>query len=215
MALPGSLGVHNPPSGIPTHTKAIYLHTYVRTYTHIHIHTHVQTYVHTYWREAPGGRRKVPGTYITWILVGYIHMYIHIQVPPWHHRCGGVGSFGTRGPRHLAKTLSARQARTCFYIVPICVVSEQNLSSANPETGIGATRAPNDRAVHQCFHKFRRCHLRAKVGWGANLTYIHACIHTYIHTYTHTHTYMLTYIHTYVHTYIHTCEARAPPVANI
>ena len=76
MALPGSLGVHNPPSGIPTHTKAIYLHTYVRTYTHIHIHTYVQTYVHTYWREAPGGRRKVPGTYITWILVGYIHMYI-------------------------------------------------------------------------------------------------------------------------------------------
>ena len=35
-------------------------------------------------------------------------------------------------------------------------------------TGIGTTRAPNDRAVHQYFHKLRRCHLRAKVGWGAN-----------------------------------------------
>ena len=70
--------------------------------------------------------------------------------------------------QHFAKTLSARLARTCVYIVPICVLSEQNLSSANPETGIGTTRAPNDRAVHQYFHKLRRCHLRAKVGWGAN-----------------------------------------------
>ena len=45
MALPGSLGVHNPPSGIPTHIKAMYLHTYVHTYTHIYIHMYIHMYI--------------------------------------------------------------------------------------------------------------------------------------------------------------------------
>jgi len=67
--------ITHPPGSPHTQRLFIYIHMYVHTYTHIHIHTYVQTYVHTYWREAPGGRRKVPGTYITWILVGYIHMY--------------------------------------------------------------------------------------------------------------------------------------------
>ena len=57
MALPGSLGVHNPPSGIPTHRKATYVFTHICTHIHTHIHTYKYIYIHM-----------------------YVHMYIHMYI---------------------------------------------------------------------------------------------------------------------------------------
>ena len=130
--------IHNTPSGIPTHRKATYvLHTHMYTHTHIHTYTYtyicvyICTYIHTYVHIG-GNLQEAAGKFLELTQLGSLWVtYICIQVPPWHHQCEEKGTFGTCGPQHLAKTLSARQARTCVYIVPICVLSEQNLSFAN------------------------------------------------------------------------------------
>ena len=54
MALPGSLGVHNPPSGIPTHKG--YLFTYICTYLHTYTYTHICTNICTYILEGSSRR---------------------------------------------------------------------------------------------------------------------------------------------------------------
>ena len=132
-----SLGVHNPPSGIPTHRKATYVftHTYVHTHIHTYIHTQtyrqvnkhmcVHTYVHTcictYWREPATGRRKVPGTYITWILYVWV-THICIQVRPWHHQCeGGVPLEPVGRSTALRKDAKcASSAHMCLHSSNLC-----------------------------------------------------------------------------------------------
>ena len=56
-----------------THT---YIHAYIHTYTYTYICVYICTYICTYWREPARGRRKVPGTYITWILMYGLHTYV-------------------------------------------------------------------------------------------------------------------------------------------